>query len=82
MTEVLDKIEGAFTGLGLAQSPLMRGAFGFVVGSVVAEALRPQISYRGDERRPWAVVSNDKDATLFPWWTYGVGTGMLFGMFI
>lgn len=82
---VLDKIEGAFTGLGLGQSPLMRGVAGFAAFTLAEEALfkgGDNVFFKGSMRRPWSALSNDPEATPFPWWSPGVAGFMLFGMFI
>ncbi len=83
---VLDKIEGAFSGLGLGQSPMMRGVAGFAVGVALEElAFRggDNLFYKGLQHRPWTVTHpDDPNATPFPWWTPGVAGFVLFGMFI
>lgn len=90
MTEVLykvtDNLETTFSGLGLGDgtfAPIGRFAFGFFVASVAMEAVRPAVAYNGDKRRPWAITSpQDPAQTYLPWWLPGVGTGILFSVFV
>ncbi len=82
----VEKIEGAFSGLGLgdgAFAPVARMGAGFVVGSLVMEAVRPSFAYTNGARRPWAVTNpSEAGRTLFPWWVPGLITGVAFGVFI
>lgn len=82
---LLDKVEGAFSGLGLGQSPLMRGVMGFTVLTLAEEALfkgGDNVFFKGTMRRPWSAISDDPNATPFPWWTPGLAGFLIAGMFI
>lgn len=85
MTEVLvtatDKLEGFFDSLGLMRgtfAPVGRAAIGFAGGTIVAEAIRPEVSYNPDgTRRPWAITHPDaENPTYLPWWVWGSLTGL------
>lgn len=82
MSATIDKVEDAFSALGLGQSPLMRGVAGFGVGCLISSAIRSDIMYKNGQARPWSMLSDDRDATPFPWWSPGLALGIAAGMFI
>lgn len=82
----VDKLEGAFSGLGLGSgtfAPVARFTAGFVVGGFMMEAIRPQFAYTAGARRPWAITDpQEPGRTYIPWWVPGVGLGLFSGLFI
>jgi hypothetical protein len=87
VVRVVDGAEGVFSSIGMGNgtlAPVARGATGFLAGSLIAEAVRPEVSYNSDgTRRPWVLSTPDaQNPTYVPWWVWGVLGGMFCSTFI
>lgn len=87
IVKVVDGAEGVFSSIGMGHgslAPVARGAVGFLGGALLAEAIRPELSYNSDgTRRPWALTTPDaQNPTFVPWWVWGVFGGMFCSTFI
>lgn len=67
-----------------AATPLGRVAVFGGSGMAFAYFVRPEVSFHADgSPRKWIVTNGeDKQATLFPWWAWGVVPAVLFGILI
>lgn len=85
MSELLDKVEIGFSAIGLGKSPFIRGlAMGTLI-TVAEEAFfkgGDNVFFKGTQHRPWSALSDDKEATPFPWWMPGAFGFVAFGMFL
>jgi len=82
---IITPIENALNSIGLMQGPLspaLRAGFGFGVGYVLMEAVRPGFAYDGNNKRPWAYSSNTPEATAVPWWMPPAAIGVFLSVFI
>ena len=83
---IISPFESMFDSLGMMRgstAPLKRTLFGFGLGAGVTYALKPAVSFTGQNPRPWvALKPDDPNATMVPWWMPGVATGFVFGVLI
>jgi len=77
LEELVNMVPGTST-------PLGRVAVFGLAGTTFAYAVRPEMSFNKDgSARPWIVFdSKNPEATLFPYWAYGLVPAVLFGIFI
>ncbi len=88
MASIIDTIEDVFDSLGLMEGDLTemmlkRGAVGFILGGFIITWWKPAFAYRENgEARPWRLTSQEDDAVLFPWWSYGAIIAIVFSLFV
>jgi hypothetical protein len=81
---IITPLEQALSYVPGAQYPAVRLAMGFAAGSLFAYKVRPSVSYdSAGNPRPWIVTdSSNPEATIFPYWAWGVLPAVFFGVFV
>ncbi len=84
-SSLTDSFEQTFSALPGGNRAVVRGAYGFAIGYLIMEAMKPTFAYNPDgSKRPWVFFSKDEQpgATFIPWWSVPAGLAIGFGMFI
>lgn len=69
---IMDPIESALDSVGLMQgtaAPVKRAVVGVGIGAAITFGAQPSIAFDDEGNvRPWAMMSDDENATQLPWW--------------
>lgn len=82
MTDILDTTEQFFSGIGF-RTPATRFLAGSGIGAAVVFAAKPSAMFTpSGEPREWSLISEDEDATPFPWYMGVIVPGALLGLLV
>lgn len=78
-------LEKAMIGLGLGYGPyatIKRFCFGLLLVNVPLYYFKPRKLFLPDDTpKPWSVLTDDPNAILLPWWSYGFIVGSILSIF-